>query len=351
MSTRRYDIEDKLLYLLFSAYMPLKEHRIGQIIKEEGHKLNTLLTNPHRHNGFINGSFDDNDLMRNYEVIDRWESLQDKSIKSMTWFMPAFINIHAGTNNILHFIRYLLDKGIEVNIDLLESRIGASYCCYLLDRSKEYSWLKKANIYKNPPIECLPYSDAGIATRCDTAYSLLKYNNTKSKFYLLQDDERLLYSEKSKQDLAEATYHFRFTGIATAPCLKRMYIDEFGGKAESYFSALGIEKPYVLTPKKQIRRLFFYARPEPNNTRNGFLVGMEALREIRRRHSDLEIVTAGSDVKFNDGGLGLKQLGYVPLDRLKDFYLRGCPKTRISAGRDDLNAKEKRVIIGDKREE
>ena len=30
---------------------------------------------------------------------------------------------------------------------------------------------------------------------------------------------------------------------------------------------------------------------------------------------------------------------------------RGCPKTRISAGRDDLNAKEKRVIIGDKREE
>ena len=31
--------------------------------------------------------------------------------------------------------------------------------------------------------------------------------------------------------------------------------------------------------------------------------------------------------------------------------LRGCPKTRISAGRDDLNAKEKRVIIGDKREE
>jgi len=33
------------------------------------------------------------------------------------------------------------------------------------------------------------------------------------------------------------------------------------------------------------------------------------------------------------------------------LILRGCPKTRISAGRDDLNAKEKRVIIGDKREE
>ena len=33
------------------------------------------------------------------------------------------------------------------------------------------------------------------------------------------------------------------------------------------------------------------------------------------------------------------------------IMLRGCPKTRISAGRDDLNAKEKRVIIGDKREE
>jgi len=38
-------------------------------------------------------------------------------------------------------------------------------------------------------------------------------------------------------------------------------------------------------------------------------------------------------------------------DAKEDKPLRGCPKTRISAGRDDLNAKEKRVIIGDKREE
>ena len=37
--------------------------------------------------------------------------------------------------------------------------------------------------------------------------------------------------------------------------------------------------------------------------------------------------------------------------KIERVIRRGCPKTRISAGRDDLNAKEKRVIIGDKREE
>lgn len=321
MNVHRYNINDKLLYLLFSIYTPLKRYRIGKLIKDKGSKLNNLFSKLNLHNGFINDDFDDNDLIRNYEVVDRWENLQNKSIKSMTWFIPAFINTHAGMNNILYFIRYLLDRNIDINIVLLESKIGASYCHYLLSRNKEYSWLKKANIYENPPIGCLPYSDAGVATRCDTAYSLLKYNNTKSKFYFLQDDERLLYPEKGKQDLAERTYHFRFIGIATASCLKQMYIDEFGGKAESYFTALSMKRPYTLTLKKQINRLFFYARPEPNNTRNGFLVGIEALREIRRRHSNLEIVTAGSDTKFDDRGLGIKQLGYIPLEKLRDFYL------------------------------
>ena len=42
--------------------------------------------------------------------------------------------------------------------------------------------------------------------------------------------------------------------------------------------------------------------------------------------------------------------GYLR-QRYLSIVSRGCPKTRISAGRDDLNAKEKRVIIGDKREE
>jgi glycosyltransferase involved in cell wall biosynthesis len=314
---------DVILHSLFRIYEWAKNYRITQWVGKWLNRLSNWFFKIKTRSGFINAAYDENDLRCNLEIIHDWENRTDKSIASVLWFLPAFSDPYAGITNILQFMRYMLSKGVEVRLVLLGGKIETSYCHYLIKRRNEFSWLKQLKIYQNPRIDSLPESDAAIATRCDTAFSLLKYNKTKGKFYFIQDDERQLYSKKEQKDLAEITYRLGFVGIASADCLREMYVNEFNGKAISYFTALSVKKPEGSAFKREIKRLFFYARPEPGNARNGFYIGMQGLQEIRKRHSDIEMVTAGTDTQFDDRGIGIRQLGKIPLEGLEDFY-RSC---------------------------
>jgi glycosyltransferase involved in cell wall biosynthesis len=291
-----------------------------QFLKDWLYKLANWILDIRLQGGFINSNISGLDLITNNHLIKLFKNHHDH-IRSITWFIPAFSEPHAGMNNIFEFIKYLISKGVSINIVLLANKIGIMYCQNVIDTDSKYSWLKQTNIFHNTTISKLPYTDAGVATACDTAYSLLKYDNVGNKFYFIQDDERLMYKDVYKQRLAENTYKFGFTGIATAKCLENMYKNEFGGKCESYFTALNIQRPYVLKYNNKIKRLFFYARPEKEQERNGFKIGLEGLKEIRKRHKDLEIVAAGSNKKFNDEGVGIIQLGNIDLDKIREFYL------------------------------
>jgi glycosyltransferase involved in cell wall biosynthesis len=98
-----------------------------------------------------------------------------------------------------------------------------------------------------------------------------------------------------------------------------MYVKEFGGKAKSYFPVPDKKfKSRKSISSKRIRRVFFYLRPY--DSRNGFTLGMAGLKEIKKRHPKIEIIAAGADVKFNDHGLKIKQLGKVPFDQLPELY-------------------------------
>ncbi len=309
------------MQLLFSLYNSLKKYKIIQVLKDWLYQTANKVLDSKLKGGFINSDINEYDLITNKALVELQKSRNFNAhpVKSMTWFVPAFSEPHAGMNNIFEFIRYLMDKGVNINIVLLANKVGVAYCQHIINTDSRYNWLKQTKIFNNT--NNLPYTDAGVATACDTAYSLLKYNKTLSKFYFIQDDERLLYKDTYKQKLAENTYRFGFSGIATAKCLETMYKDEFGGKCESYFTALNIQRPYVLKKKDKIRRLFFYARPEKEQERNGFKIGFEGLKEIKKRHGELEIVTAGSNMRFNDEGIGIIQLGNISLDKIKEFYL------------------------------
>jgi len=309
-----------ILNLAYYIFNHIKNHRIRRFLVTVVRGLSQIVHPIQIQNGFINSNFSTEDVNKNREILNKWEREERKSIKSVTWFIPAFDSPHAGINNILSFIKFFLNRGININIVLLGSAIETNHCLYMIRKNREFDFLEKCKILGNPEIDKLPYTDAGIATRCDTAYSLLKFNNTKSKFYFIQDDERLLYTDKVQIDLAEQTYRFGFIGITNAECLKGMYVREFGGKAESYFPAPDNIKPMEITSSKQIRRVFFYSRPEPGNSRNGFMLGLSGLEEIKKRHPEIEIVAAGSEIKFDDHGLNIKELGKVPLRQLPEFY-------------------------------
>jgi len=312
------------LDLIYRIYHYVEQYRVCRFafrtLAKAARTLSQMAMQMCVHNGFINSDFSQEDFNKNKEILNRWEKEEPKSIRSMTWFVPAFGLPHAGIHNILEFVKYLLDKGVNINLVLLGNAFDAQYSHYWIRKNEEFAWLGKAIIFENPRIAKLPHTDAGIATRCDTAYSLLKYNNTKSKFYFIQDDERLFFQDKAKRDLAEATYRFGFIVITNAEALKAMYIKEFGGKAESYFPAPNHIEPAEDLTGKRIKRLFFYARPEPSNSRNGFTLGIGGLREIKKRHPEIEIVAAGSAADFDDHGLKIKQLGQLPYSELQEFY-------------------------------
>ncbi len=298
----------------------IKNYHMRRFFLMVGRGISQIVSPVQIQNGFIHSNCSMEDFTKNAQILDKWSKQEKKSINSLTWFVPEFSIPHAGITNILSFLKFFLAKGMNVNIVLLGSAFGTSYCHYLIRKKQEFAWLRTAKIFENPRIDELPYTDAGVATRCDTAYSLLKFNNTKSKFYFIQDDERLLYQDKAQRDLAEATYRFGFTGITNAECLKEMYIKEFAGKGESYFPATDHMKLVPATSAKEIKRVFFYARPDPDSSRNGFMLGISGLREIRKRHPEIEIVAAGSAKKFDDHGLKIKQLGDIPHSQLQEFY-------------------------------
>jgi glycosyltransferase involved in cell wall biosynthesis len=306
--------------LLFELYNRLRKYKVVQTLKDWLYQVANKVLDYKLKGGFINSDINKYDLNVNSELMRLQRSGISLPIKSITWFIPAFSEPHAGMNNIFEFIKYLMNKGISINIVLLANKIGIMYCQNVINTDSKYKWLKQANIFHNSDVSKLPYTDAGVATACDTAYSLLKYNKTRSKFYFIQDDERMMYTDVYKKRLAENTYKFGFGGIATAKCLERMYKEEFCSNCESYFTALNIQQPYVLKHKSSIERLFFYARPEKEQERNGFKYGLEGLKEIKKRHNGLEIVTAGSNKSFNDEGIGIIQLGNLPLDIIEDFY-------------------------------
>src|SRR4030042_5784380 len=51
------------------------------------------------------------------------------------------------------------------------------------------------------------------------------------------------------------------------------------------------------------------------------MLGLAGLKEIKRRHPEIEIITAGSQDRFNDLGLKIKKLGKIPVDQLQEFYV------------------------------
>jgi hypothetical protein len=296
----------------------VKDYRILGLLKELWRFLNPNSVEANQNYYIQLADYTDKDIIRNRELLDNWQR-SEKTIDSMTWFIPTFFMVAAGVNNIFRFINFLLGKGVHINIVLMGTSIHAERCMRLInDMVGNQGPIK---IFVNPSIASLPYADAGIATMWYTAYGLLKYNNTKSKFYFIQDDERLTSPAGLENALTEPTYRFGFTAITNAECLKEMYITEFGGRAENYFPAPDHLKTIANVKSGKIKKIFFYARPEFDKC--GFSLGMAGLREIKKRHPEIEIVTAGSAFKFKDYGLGISQFGKIPYEKLQDFY-GGC---------------------------
>lgn len=171
-----------------------------------------------------------------------------------------------------------------------------------------------------------PTADACIATFWTTAYGLLKFNRTKRKGYFLQDFEPMFYPAGAISAQVEATYRFGFYGLANTITLQQRYQDDYQGQAAFFNPCVdtALFHPAAARAAGQPYTVFFYARPD--YPRNGFELGGQALRQLKRRMGPrVRIVTAGQRWNPSDYGLAgvVEPLGLLSYAETAQLY-REC---------------------------
>jgi glycosyltransferase involved in cell wall biosynthesis len=106
-------------------------------------------------------------------------------------------------------------------------------------------------------------SDAVVATSWQTAYPVRAIQNTRNKFYFVQDFEPWFYPMSSEYKMAENTYKFGFYGICAGPWLVDK-VKEYGMNADYFDLAYN---PKIYFPKESKGAIELISKDEFNSVK------------------------------------------------------------------------------------
>jgi glycosyltransferase involved in cell wall biosynthesis/GT2 family glycosyltransferase len=249
-------------------------------------------------------------------------------LEQITWFLPEFATpFYGGVHTILRFADHFASRHSVGSRFVI---LGEAHPRAMLGRiAAAFPALGQSEvrvINSDAQLADLPATDAAIATLWTTAYYLLKFGQTRRKFYFIQDYEPLFYPAGSTSALVEATYDFGFTGICNTISLKEIY-EAQGGKAGYFEPSIDSSAFYRSNREPHNRKpylVFCYARP--GNPRNCFELLMEALRRLKQRlGDDVCIVAAGAEWRPSDYGVEgiIRNLGLLGYRETGALY-RAC---------------------------
>ena len=241
-------------------------------------------------------------------------------VKKINWFIPAIGHaLYGGVNTILRFATRLQDEhGIECKIILykyapedipdIERQMAAAFP----------TLAPHVVFHAGKSPDEVPAADVCVATYWTSAYLVSKVTNTRAKFYMIQDYEPLFYEGGTRYGLVDTTYRLGFLRLVNTPGLldwiKTLHGDNGTAFVPSvdrtvYFPAATGASARDAVSRDAVK-IFFYARPL--NARNGFILGLEALKRVKERYGErVEIVCAGeewSPLTYGAGGV-LENLG------------------------------------------
>lgn len=268
-----------------------------------------------------------NDVNEIKKMMDDY-TISRKEIHSINWLVPYFEHhLFAGIYTILRFADYfsrkkaILNRIIiidrpDANLVVLKKKIGMTFPA-LVDHIYTYD---------GSDLRHLPISDISIATYWTTAFWMLRIKNTRAKFYFIQDFEPLFYPGGVTYGLAEATYRLGYWGIANTEGLASVLKNSYSMKVKAFRPAVNPEVYYPAQNSLPVPiKIFFYGRP--GNVRNGFVLGIEALKKVKKEFGErVQIVAAGG--KWNPSDFGaqgtIRNLGLLPgVQEIAEFY-RSC---------------------------
>jgi len=230
------------------------------------------------------------DLVRNAQILDAWRRNTSRTISSVNWFIPDFLNVYGGGHHtIFRFAEYLARKGVE-NRFVIYDRSRPVDAEELEEAIVEaFPNMARFRVITHPAVQGLPYADVAIASTWQSAYSVLHFNNTCGKYYFVQDFEPIFYPAGSSYAMAEASYRFGFPAITFGRWLRDLYVQDYHGHGIDFTPCAETDLFYPASdaPREKPERLFFFARPI--SERRAFELGILALRKLKKKYTNLEI--------------------------------------------------------------
>lgn len=268
-------------------------------------------------------------LEANRRLVERYLQSPVTHLKSVLWFIPHFEHIYwGGLYTIFRTADYFSRKAGAEQIFALYGNAPKKTQQQITEIIAGAFPGMRFRVYYIRPNEDpnqLPASDIAFCTLWTSAYLLVRYQKCLGKFYFVQDYEPLFYAAGSVAGLIEQTYRFGFVGIANTPGVANGY-REINPNVHSFIP--GVDRNlYYPTPDKPLSplRIVFYARPDKH--RNGFRLGVEALRLVKNKlGSQVDIVTVGGSFDPAEYGLEgvIRNLGVLPtIEAVADLY-RTC---------------------------
>ncbi|WEK54161.1 MAG: glycosyltransferase [Candidatus Cohnella colombiensis] len=179
-------------------------------------------------------------------------------------------------------------------------------------------------------------SDIFIATSWWTAHLASEATNETiySKFiYLAQDYEPIFYENGTYKVLAENSYRLDYYPIFSTDILQQYFVQSgivSPLNAGSYFKNPILrfelsEQQMVRPSKRRKKKLLFYARPQPHNSRNLYALGCLAIDRARElggfSEEEWEIIGIGGDksTQVLPSGIRIKHIGKLNMDDYEEL--------------------------------
>jgi glycosyltransferase involved in cell wall biosynthesis len=261
------------------------------------------------------------DVEAHAAVLRRRAAVPDGA--SLQWFLPSF---HLATGGGIHTALRLADH--------VARRHGIDNRFHVFDRDAPGDVPRKAAA-AFPGLAGAAFSagsrapgpaDAAIATSWESAFQLVRFNDTRAKLMLVQDWEPDFHPAGSARAVLEQVARLGIPGLVNSPGLAESW-SAAGNPATPFTPAVDAERfrPGGRRDPGAPVRVFFYGRPR--TARNAFGLGLAALRHVKARFGDrVEILSAGEDWSPGQYGAAdvLDNLGMLEdLDAVAALY-RSC---------------------------
>ena len=326
---------NKLLFREKSEY-PIFQKFLDEFHKKNHNIISDSISNPPKQQTTLSDDevlfYDVSslELEKNLELMTKFKRNPKLELNQVLWFVPFFDHVYrGGIYTIFRTAQHFSIKEGTKNIFVINGGKRREVEEMAADLSAAFPKLIfNIIILKDYGDESdLPYSDAAFCTLWTTAYSLVKYNNCKAKFYFNQDFEPIFYPAGSVYGLIEQTYRFGFIGINNTFGVAEAY-KKYNNWLTHFTPAVDQNIFYPDThknTKNDKMRLVFYGRP--NNPRNAFRLGIESLKLVKSYFKDdIEIFSVGSEFNTSTYGLGgvLENLGLLPTIKDVAELYRSC---------------------------